>query len=162
MPYSNDGLHLTTAGYQKMADLLYDEVFRNYMLDQNETEAAVIQAIDDRQFDRVVETARVPVLVEFWQPGCGGCRALLIELEKLAAECGERLLILKMNVQENYQIPAELEISSLPGPRPVQERTVRSVHRRRRKKRRYFAANSSALGRFLSFLSIAVHLTPAE
>jgi len=40
MPYSNDGLHLTTAGYQKMADLLYDEVFRNYMLDQNETEAA--------------------------------------------------------------------------------------------------------------------------
>ena len=54
----------------------------------------MIQAIDDRQFDRVVETARVPVLVEFWQPGCGGCRALLIELEKLAAECGERLLIL--------------------------------------------------------------------
>ena len=46
----------------------------------------MIQAIDDRQFDRVVETARVPVLVEFWQPGCGGCRALLIELEKLAAE----------------------------------------------------------------------------
>ena len=40
MPDSNDGLHLTTAGYQKMADLLYDEVFRNYMLDQNETEAA--------------------------------------------------------------------------------------------------------------------------
>jgi thioredoxin-like negative regulator of GroEL len=39
----------------------------------------------------------------------------LIELEKLAAECGERLLILKMNVQENYQIPAELEISSLPA-----------------------------------------------
>jgi thioredoxin-like negative regulator of GroEL len=75
----------------------------------------MIQAIDDRQFDRVVETARVPVLVEFWQPGCGGCRALLIELEKLAAECGERLLILKMNVQENYQIPAELEISSLPA-----------------------------------------------
>jgi thioredoxin 1 len=75
----------------------------------------MIQAVDDRQFDRIVETARVPVLVEFWQPGCGGCRALLIELEKLANECGDRLLILKMNVQENYQIPAELEISSLPA-----------------------------------------------
>jgi thioredoxin-like negative regulator of GroEL len=35
-------------------------------------------------------------------------------LEKLDAECGARLLIVTMNVQENYQIPAELEISSLP------------------------------------------------
>lgn len=75
----------------------------------------VIHDIDDRNFDRVVEEARVPVLVEFWQPGCGGCRALLSELEKLAAEYGERILIVKMNVEENYQIPAELEIVSLPA-----------------------------------------------
>lgn len=75
----------------------------------------VIHDIDDRNFDRVVEEARVPVLVEFWQPGCGGCRALLSELEKLAAEYGERIVIVKMNVEENYQIPAELEIVSLPA-----------------------------------------------
>lgn len=75
----------------------------------------MIHDIDDRSFDRVVESARVPVLVEFWQPGCGGCQALMHELEKISAECGERLLIVKMNVQENYQIPAELEISSLPA-----------------------------------------------
>ena len=74
----------------------------------------MIQDIDDRNFDRIVETADVPVLVEFWQPGCGGCQALRYELEKLDAECGARLLIVTMNVQENYQIPAELEISSLP------------------------------------------------
>lgn len=35
LPYSNDGLHLTTAGYQKMADLLY-EVFRNCIHDRQE------------------------------------------------------------------------------------------------------------------------------
>jgi thioredoxin 1 len=75
----------------------------------------MIRDIDDRNFDRVVEGAEVPVLVEFWQPGCGGCRALMHELEKVGAECGERLLIFKMNVQENYQIPAELDISSLPA-----------------------------------------------
>jgi len=74
----------------------------------------MIRDINDEQFDRVVEGAAVPVLVEFWQPGCGGCRALMGELERTQEEAGARLLILKMNVQENFQIPAELEISSLP------------------------------------------------
>jgi thioredoxin-like negative regulator of GroEL len=75
----------------------------------------MIRDVSDREFDNVVGKAGVPVLVEFWQPGCSGCRALLGELEKLQAEVGDRLLILKMNVQENFQIPAELEISSLPA-----------------------------------------------
>lgn len=75
----------------------------------------MIHEVTDQEFDRVVEGARTPVLVEFWQPGCGGCRVLMKELEKIGKETGSRLLILKMNVQENYQIPAELEISSLPA-----------------------------------------------
>ncbi len=75
----------------------------------------MIRDVTDREFDRVVEEALVPVLVEFWQPGCGGCRALLQELEMIQADIGEQLLIVKMNVQENFQIPAELEISSLPA-----------------------------------------------
>jgi len=75
----------------------------------------MIQDVTDREFDRVVEQASMPVLVEFWQPGCGGCRALTGELERLQADVGNCLLIVKMNVQENHQIPAELEISSLPA-----------------------------------------------
>ena len=75
----------------------------------------MIRDVTDMEFDRLVEDASVPVLVEFWQPGCGGCRALMGELEKLQAEVTDRLLIVKMNVQENHQIPAELEISSLPA-----------------------------------------------
>jgi thioredoxin len=75
----------------------------------------VIRAVDDATFDRIVEDAVTPVLVEFWQPGCGGCRALMQELEKVQEEMGDRLLVLTMNVQDNHQIPAELEISSLPA-----------------------------------------------
>ena len=75
----------------------------------------MIHAVTDRGFDQVIERAGMPVLVEFWQPGCGGCRALLNELELLQAETNGRLLILTMNVQENFQIPAELEVSSLPA-----------------------------------------------
>ncbi len=57
----------------------------------------------------------MPVLVEFWQPGCGHCLALLKQLEQLQQEAASAVTIVKMNVQENFQIPAELEISSLPA-----------------------------------------------
>ncbi|MBH0191462.1 MAG: hypothetical protein HP492_06805 [Nitrospira sp.] len=74
-----------------------------------------LQAVTDRQFDRVVESTVVPVLVEFWKPGCGHCRALAAELEQVQEELGPSLLVLTMNVEDNPQIPAELEITSLPA-----------------------------------------------
>jgi len=74
-----------------------------------------LQSVTDAEFDWVVEQATVPVLVEFWKPGCGHCRALMTELEQLKSELGEQLLVLTMNAEENYQIPAELEITSLPA-----------------------------------------------
>ena len=75
----------------------------------------MIKEVTDRTFTREVEQAPVPVLVEFWQPGCGHCVALLAQLEQLQQEVGAAVKIVKMNVQENFQIPAELEISSLPA-----------------------------------------------
>lgn len=74
----------------------------------------MIADVTDRTFDRLVEDSPVPVLVEFWKPGCGGCRALLRQLVEVQAETAGKLLVVKMNVEENHQIPAELEISSLP------------------------------------------------
>ena len=71
--------------------------------------------VTDRDFDHVVEQSAVPVLVEFWKPGCGSCRALMRELEKLEIDVTGKILILKMNVEENFQIPAELEVRSLPA-----------------------------------------------
>ena len=74
----------------------------------------MIREVTDLDFDRVVEEAVVPVLVEFWKPGCGSCRALMRELEKLEPDVTGKVLILTMNVEENFQIPAELEVRSLP------------------------------------------------
>lgn len=76
---------------------------------------AKLQAVTDRRFDQVIETSSVPVLVEFWKPGCGHCRALTVELEQVQEALGPSLLILMMNVEENPQIAAELEITSLPA-----------------------------------------------
>lgn len=74
-----------------------------------------LQPVTDADFDRVVECATVPVLIEFWKPGCGHCQALMKELEQLQDELGEKVLVLTMNVDENFQIPAELEVSSIPA-----------------------------------------------
>ena len=74
----------------------------------------MISDVTDRDFDQVVKQSEVPVLVEFWKPGCGSCRALMCELEKLDFDVGGKVLILKMNVEENFQIPAELEVRALP------------------------------------------------
>jgi thioredoxin 1 len=75
----------------------------------------MMRDVTDWNFDYVVSQARMPVLVEFWKPGCGSCRALMRELEKLESDVSGSVLILKMNVEENFQIPAELDVSSLPA-----------------------------------------------
>ena len=75
----------------------------------------MIADVSDRDFDKVVGRSAVPVLIEFWKPGCGGCQALTRQLERLVEEVRESLLVLKMNVEENFQIPSELEITSLPA-----------------------------------------------
>ena len=86
----------------------------------------MIQDIEDREFDRIIEHASVPVLVEFWQPGCGHCQALLQELELIQEEVVDRLVIYKMNVQENFLIPGELEIHSLPTLMLMSERNLKN------------------------------------
>jgi thioredoxin 1 len=75
----------------------------------------MITDVSDVDFDAIIARSAVPVLVEFWKPGCSSCRALSRQLELLGQETGGRILLLKMNVEENYQIPAELEISTLPA-----------------------------------------------
>jgi thioredoxin-like negative regulator of GroEL len=75
----------------------------------------VISDVSDRSFDAVIARSAVPVLVEFWKPGCGGCLALIRQLEQLEQEAAGKILIVKMNVEDNFQIPAELDITSLPA-----------------------------------------------
>lgn len=75
----------------------------------------MIRDITDRDFDQVVEQSTMPVLVEFWKPGCRSCQALMRQLKRLEQEVVGKILIMKMNVEENFQIPGELEIRSLPA-----------------------------------------------
>lgn len=85
------------------------------LMTDHSSDNCCIADITDKEFDRVTGSSPVPVLIEFWKPGCGHCQSLLRELEALQFENKTTLKIFKMNVEDNFLIPADLEIFSLPA-----------------------------------------------
>ncbi len=70
--------------------------------------------IDDAAFEAEVLKSELPVLVDFWAPWCGPCRAVGPVIEELATEYEGRVNIVKMNVDENPNTPAQYGIRAIP------------------------------------------------
>ncbi|MBL8905888.1 MAG: thioredoxin [Rhizobiales bacterium] len=64
----------------------------------------------------VIETSRkLPVLVDFWAPWCGPCKQLTPLLEKLVKQAKGKVRLVKINVDENQQLAAQMRIQSIPA-----------------------------------------------
>ena len=70
--------------------------------------------VTDESFEQDVLHASRPVLVDFWAPWCGPCKAVDRALDELEAEHGERLAFVKLNIDDNPQRATELGVLSIP------------------------------------------------
>lgn len=65
--------------------------------------------------DVIAESAKQPVLVDFWAPWCGPCRQLTPVIEKVVKAAGGKVKLVKMNIDDHPQVAGQMGIQSIPA-----------------------------------------------
>src|ERR1700694_4050702 len=73
-----------------------------------------IQAVTDAEFEASVLKSDIPVLVDFWATWCGPCRMIAPIVEQIQGELGDKIKVMKMDIDENPSTPMQLGIMSIP------------------------------------------------
>ena len=73
-----------------------------------------LSVLTDANFDSEIKKSSIPVLVDFWAPWCGPCKAVAPILEELSVDYNGRLSIAKVNVDENQAVAARFGVRSIP------------------------------------------------
>ncbi len=71
--------------------------------------------VTDASFEQEVMKSATPVLVDFWAPWCGPCKAIAPILDQLAGEYAGRLKVVKINVDDNPQVPSRFGVRGIPN-----------------------------------------------
>lgn len=76
---------------------------------------ADIQEVGDSSFEAEVLKSPLPVLVDFWAPWCGPCKAIAPVVAELAKEYAGRLKVVKVNVDDHPQSPSRYGVRGIPN-----------------------------------------------
>jgi thioredoxin 1 len=76
---------------------------------------ADVQEVGDSSFDAEVLKSPLPVLVDFWAPWCGPCKAIGPVVADLAKEYAGRLKVVKVNVDDHPQSPSRYGVRGIPN-----------------------------------------------
>jgi len=71
--------------------------------------------VTDANFEQEVLKAQIPVLVDFWAPWCGPCRAIAPVIDEIANDYNGKLKVLKLNTDENPKTAQSYRISGIPS-----------------------------------------------
>jgi len=75
---------------------------------------ADVAEVTDSNFQAEVIESEIPVLVDFWAPWCGPCRMVAPVVEEIAAERGDQLKVVKLNIDENQNTAVQFNVLSIP------------------------------------------------
>jgi thioredoxin 1 len=106
---------------------------------------SLIQQGTDKNFNKVVTTAKEPVLVDFWAPWCAPCRMVTPILEEVATEYKGRAKVVKINVDREQRIAGQMGIRSIPTIALFKDGKVQKMLVGLQSKERYFAMLEKAL-----------------
>jgi thioredoxin 1 len=70
--------------------------------------------VTDAAFEKAVLQNPLPVIVDFWAPWCGPCKMVSPMLEKISQELGDKLVIAKVNTDENPQWATQYGVQGIP------------------------------------------------
>lgn len=69
----------------------------------------------EADFETAVLESALPVLIDFWSPSCGPCRAMAPVVERLAEEFDQTAKVMKVNIYENMALAERLGIETIPA-----------------------------------------------
>lgn len=73
-----------------------------------------ITELDSSNFDSTLSSSSTPIVVDFWAPWCGPCKAVAPILNELAEELGDAVQICKVNIDNNSEVASKYEIRAIP------------------------------------------------